>query len=236
MSISYVAGATASNASQTSLTPTEPAGAAEGDVIVAIGTVQLSTATWTDPADFTELSQENYGNLANVGVAYLGYKVRGADAGSGYAFSHDGAAEQMAVALMCFNAVDTGTPLDVTFVEATHSNEALSNCLQAPSAITTVTDNAWVLVIKAWTGAVAGVTHGAPSGYTLRTDLTNANRSIASATKEVSPAGTETPGVWTTTGTSEADEDMINYTIALRPAGGAAGSPKRRRMSMMGVG
>ena len=213
MAISFVAAATAESSSANSLTPSEPAGAAENDLIVALGTLLSASGSWTDPADFTGQEETEAG-------IYWGYKVRGADAGSGYNFTHSATAAAMRVTLACFRGVDTSSPLDVTYSKASHLNDNTDDAgATAPSAITTATDNAWVVVMQ-WIRSDASYTQGMPTGYTSRFDGQLADRAQSIGSKLVASADTETPGGWNHTGVA-AGADSTNITLAIRP--GAAG-------------
>ncbi len=237
MAISFVAGSYSQAANATSRTPSEPSGAADNDLIVAYGTAAQSV-TWTDPADFTELNQKVTTAGSPTTTNYLGYKVRSGGAGSGYAFSHNGTSSNIAVQLLCFRGIDTTTPIDVTFVEASHYLQGTANTANmTPKAITTVTDNAWVVVIYATTQTISGAA-GVSSGYAAADadNLTAAtsNRGIFCYHKEIASNGTESPGITThtdVTGTA----DPRTYTIAIRPAAAIAAT-KPNRILLLGVG
>ena len=110
-SVSY-----ASAALNDDLTPTEPAGAAENDRIIAFAYGEMTGGTtWTDPADFTQIDQFDTTVGSPNRVYYLGEKKRGSDAGNGYNFSHDSADAPLGCSLICLSGVDTTAMLDVTF-------------------------------------------------------------------------------------------------------------------------
>lgn len=231
MAITFVAGQGTSNASAQTLTPSEPAGALQDDLIIAFANIN-SIGAWTDPADFIEIDQEDTSPTRSW-QSYVGYKIRGADAGSGYQFASVGTAAQIVVSLVAFRGVDTSVPFDVAFVDPTHYNEYTHSVTGAAKPITTATDNAWVVLLQHWGGAVIGFALLPPSGYASRHEILASSRTSFIVSKEIASAGTETPGVYATTGTVTT-QDSANYTLALRPA--AAVTTARGRMLMTGIG
>lgn len=233
MAIALVNTSVSTSATANSLTPSEPTGATTGDLILAFVGINQSGGTWTDPADFTQLDAQDAGSGDEIMNVYVGYKVRDATAGSGYAFSTTAAVEQMSAVLVAWRGVDQTTPLDVTFVAASHQNDFSDDLTSAAPAITTVTNESEVVILQHMVGAVAGITFGEPSGYTIRQSNLNASRSNFVVSKNVAVAGTETPGAFTTAGTA-ANHDIGNWTIALRPEVVAATA--RGRMLLTGIG
>lgn len=217
--ITFVAKTNANNSSATSVTPAEPSGAAQNDLILATCVKDIDGGTWTDPADFTQIDQFDIGGSVSA-VMYFGYKVRGATAGSGYQFSNSDSAQPIGCTLTAWRGVDTSTPIDVTYVKVTHYNEqAGGDELQAAQPITTATNGA-VVVIFWHEQSDTSLTSGPPSGYTERGLDIAAGRQIVVVSKEVPSAGVETPGSWTFSdlATSAATAQV---TLALRPASAA---------------
>ena len=214
--ITFVAESSSVNSSSTSRTPSEPTGTAENDVVIAFCTISTEDGTWTDPADFTEIYQNAETGTTGITVnSYLGYKKRGADAGSGYAFSNSGTGGGIRCTLTTYRGVDTTTQLDVTWVTGSHYSTFENDNTVANPAITTATNGAWVLLFQySWD---ASQTHVAPTNYTLRIDYaTGSGRTQASASREITTATTETPGEWNHTSWN-ASADGVHYTIALKP-------------------
>jgi hypothetical protein len=216
--ITFINGSNTNAASDTARTGIEPTNTAENDLVIAIGSIVTTGSTWTDPADFVEVNQR--AGSGNTGSMYVGYKVRGSDAGSGYVFSTDGAAAQIALTLLTFRGLHTSTPLDVTFVEANHSNTGTDDLTTAAPAITTATNGAVVVLLQYFSGGISGVTAGPPANYTTALNSLAAARSHVSAYRAIATAGTETPGAWTTTGGTT--QDPTNWTLAIKPASGAS--------------
>jgi hypothetical protein len=217
--ITFIDENNSSNSGITARTVTEPDGAAEDDLLLGFCSRGNDTndGTWTDPADWTEITQKDDTTGSADRQMYVGYKVRGSSAGDTLTFSFGGTAAGISCVVMAFRGVDTSTPFDVTYVEATHYNTfADSGANDAARAITTVTNNAWVVLLQAFTIEIEAA--GSPSGYTERfsvpADVTSSHsRHIYGATKEKATAGVETPGVWTHTET-DGDADTSNFTLA----------------------
>jgi len=211
MAITFVDGS-ANTGTGTSVTPTEPSGAAQNDLIIMATCVNTIDGVWTDPADFTEIDQ----NTATLGAPdtrnYIGYKIRGADAGSGYAMSYSGTSGNYASLISCYRGVDTSQPIDTTYVNATHFTSASNNMNLAAKAIDTTTANAWVVLYYFSTNpALTGV--GAPSGFTQR-DAGTGTVNAYTCDFADGAASTVTPGVFTHTGSDGQDPRI--FTISLR--------------------
>lgn len=224
--ISWVDENTDVSASATSATPTEPTGAAENDVIVCFASIAVQDGAWTDPADFTEIDNNTWG-AGSSDHTYLGYKIRGADAGSGYAFSYSGTAAQIRATCYALRSASNTQP-DTTYNGASHYVETNDDAgATACGAVTTTTDGAWVMLHQ-FIGADGSFTQGVPSGYTARADHQVVERVHQIASKEVTSAGTETPGAWTHTDVA-ASADSACYTLSIRPASAGASDALYRR-------
>ena len=195
-------------------TPPEPAGAQENDLIIGFSFVNSTGRTLTKPNDFTQLTVKE--NTSTMG---LFYKVRGATEGDGYTFSYDGNPGSSGVTLVTYRGVDTANPFDVTYSEANHYEVGTNQPNLAAAAITTVTNNAWVLLLELIQATISGQA-GPPSGYTEDADyMTGAGggRGQYVCHKQVVSAGTETPGAFTHVDTNGTADPRI-FTLALRPA------------------
>ena len=234
--ISYINGSHLSSAGSTSTTPSEPASCVEDDFIIAVAMWQdddSSGGTITDPADFTQL--DNFAEtLGPDGIYYLGHKVRGSDAGNGYAFSTSSGSDNNHVDLLCFRGVDTTTPLDVTYVKATHYQVRQNDATGAAKAITTSTDNAVVVLLQsARSGSLSNGNGAPPTNYTeaLDAELGVSADGFYSAFRTITSFGLETPGSFNHTDTNN-NVDMGIFTIALKEAATTAISAAvRRRVS-----
>lgn len=120
-----------------------------------------------------------------------------------------------------FRGVDTATPFDAT--ELFDDSEGGGSSVESPTnpAITTNTDQAWVLLMASASQA-NGLTIGAPTGYSVIGIIDAADGAANDSRggfvyKEVSPQGTETPGAWNNSGATSTP-DWSEYTYALKPS------------------
>lgn len=223
--ISFVNGSSSYNISATSITPTEPTSTAENDVVIAFCSIHSEDSTWTDPSDFTQIDNQATAHAGIESHSYIGYKVRASDAGSGYQFDYTGGtADDIKCTLSSWRGVDASV-LDVTYVKASHYNETDQDAAAtAAQPITTNTNNAWVILHQyTWENSHTG---GAPTNYTLNHESDSQNAVHHIASREITSAGTETPGGWNHTDV-QAAADSYNYTLALQPA--SSNSSLRRR-------
>lgn len=211
MAITFVNAATERFASATSVSPAEPASAAEDDVFIALSSIDSVDGAWTDPAGWTEVAQ--FANDFNLVEHQISYIARGVSA-PGLSWSYSGTAAPIRTTIYAFRGVDTTTPLDVTWVKASHYQQLTDDPTGANPAITTNTDNSMILLLHT-TRFSAGGTPGAPSGYSLSSTGHGSQPQQNAAYKVLATAGTETPGVWTHTGFS-VGADPDEFTLALK--------------------
>lgn len=214
----------ASNASasaNSNLTVTLPGGTAQNDVVYAAYGVNDQSNTdrncATVTAGYTELADlfSNDTNDSNLGVYR---KVQGSTPDSTVVFSGVGLATWgIWGAVEVLTGVDTTTPEDATTTTATGINGAVPD----PPSITTVTAGAWVIAIGACThqSPTSGCT--APTNYTnLEDDWSNSGWGrIMMATRNITAAGAEDPGVFTLGGgvASGANDSWCAASVAVRP-------------------
>lgn len=225
--ITFVDENTSTAGATTARTVTEPTGAAENDLIVCFASISIEDGVWTDPADFTELDNNAWGTGSDDHT-YLGYKVRGATAGNTLTFSYSGTADTVRATCLALRGIDTGTPIDTTYVTGSHYNENLDDSgVTAAQPVITTTNGAWVMLFQ-FIGADGSFTQGVPSGYTARADHQGLDAVHQIVNKEVATATTETPGAWTHTSVTSV-ADTANYTLAIRPAAASSSALLRRR-------
>ena len=217
MAITFINGSHVDDAGETDLTPSEPTNTAENDLILAFVMWTDTSNTIVDPDDFTQIDNftETVGPDREV---YAGRKIRGSTAGDGYTFSVATVATCQA-SLLTFRGIDTTTPLDVTYVKANHYTTLDNTPNLACKAITTANDNSLVVVVQIHTGALSDTDGSPPSGYAevFEAALGQNNDGFYAATKLITSAATETPGVFTHTDTNNTS-DPRNFTFALRLA------------------
>lgn len=139
-------------------------------------------------------------------------------------FDFDGGANQCAVTGVVLSGCTTvGSPLDVAYVEGTHSSDTADTINVTNPAITTGTDGAMVLLLYYGThNEITG--SGAPTNYSVSSEVTANNGNNYIATRTITSATTETPGAWAHTGTSS-ETDVSAHTIAIAPAGSVTTAP-----------
>ena len=204
----------------TSLVLDKPVGTAEDHLLLAImaaATGPAPVGNWTPASGFSEIVdvESDSGRDRRVAVAW---KIAGASEPSNYTFTN--ANDQRIFGIMtAWSGVDTSTPFDVSYVDGTHRTEGNNDENVAAGPITTVTNEALVVLLQYITHNDITAT-GMPTGYT-EAYAENGNDFDGQgviAYKAVASAGLETPGVWTHTENGTGVNDTTNVTVALRPA------------------
>ncbi|MFC1648431.1 LamG-like jellyroll fold domain-containing protein [Nanoarchaeota archaeon] len=214
--ITYVNGSTNTEKDVAEITVTAPVGIQDGDFIF----VQLNGATssdriWTLPAGFVTINNHSFDSCDTDHAAAIGYKLASGESGD-YVFNINASEEGLMVSMIVLRGVDTENPFDVTYDSGLHRDMGCDDITPTNPAITTQTDGAWVILTDScgyWEPDV----WGAPSGYDLREYGHNNGGNTEIATKEITSAGTETPGPWTNE-YGPNNQDYVVYTIAIRPA------------------
>jgi hypothetical protein len=182
------------------------------------------------PAGFTKATAISVGTTTQKDRRMdVGYKIASSD-GTTYAFTNPDASisRDMQCAVMVYSGVN-GTQLDVT---PTASHYVLTSDTDAPDppSITTVTNNAMVIIFASTSGTQNTRSCTAPSGYTRRFGNTDSrdNAFICGAEKLVTSAGAENPAAWAIAngngcGTTCTD-DTYAATIAIAPAAATSNS------------
>ena len=196
-------------------------GLAENDVVVALFSTDLfvdQAATATGTQHLTIKTGQGWtvidtGAGAAPGYSWM-YKKMGVTPDTTISYFPDDI-KKGAFICQAFRGVDQTTPLDQTTPTTAVGN---SNLIDAP-AITTVTNNAWVVAMGALDDD-ATVTITVPTGYSNLSESSsgataNEEATAMMASKEIATAGAEDPPAFT--GSSGGDE-WIAGTIALRPA------------------
>lgn len=175
-------------------------------------------AGWTEQ---TELGAATFQGIDRTNVIYT--RVASSEP-SDYTVTHsDTDAEEWSTVMLAFRGVNTTTSLDVVPVKATHflldEDQTSTTSDRQNKAIITVTNGAWVVIVN--NEASNHITSGAaPTNYDLRINevgTSRVNRQIQIATREITTAGTETPGVWVNSvNNTTADANLA--TLALRPS------------------
>lgn len=221
--ISFISASTDRSASDTSVTPSDPASAQEDDLYIGFAFHNSEDGTWSCPTSWTEVDN----NISAVSGAHtlVCYIKRGGSAPN-LTFSYSGTADDIRAVVYAFRGQDTTSPFDVTYSAGSHYQESTNDPTAANPAITTNTNDAVVVLFQALEFSAAG-TPGAPSGYTLDSTGHGLTPQLEMAYKTVTSAGTETPGVWTHTSFNSGD-DPLAYTLAIKPSTNAATLRRRR--------
>lgn len=218
--------ATQSATSAGSRTCAEPAGAADGDVLLAFVTMsddagKASTA-WDVPSGWLEVVQGYTDDAAMTDIRYsVQYRVRSGDTGSTVWTYGDGTS--YLGASRCTIAAYSGVvgPFDVPYDDHIQLQINATNITTgwiggAPAPIDVTSDDALVVLIQFLTATSSSGTYVSPSGYADDVEQMLTNRSHMFASKLVS-AGTETPGAWDHIDISS-NADAVDFTLALRSA------------------
>lgn len=212
MAISFVGGIAGAAIDGGNVTLTLPSMLSSDLVVVAGGHLTRAGKTPTiGSGDYTSGSYT--GASAGQILGAVGYKFMGATPDTTVVCTNTANANDTAAYVaMVFRGVDSTTPFDVAFVGTT-INPTSTN--PVPPAITTVTDNAVIVVF-----ANSSVNDGAitaPSGYGDLTNTTGSDvnsQSAGAAWKTLAAHGTETPASFT----DWSSGGWAACTVALRPA------------------
>jgi len=184
----------------------------EGDVVVVfVGTYYYDAQLPSVVTSGYQTIANNYFNSAQKPALGAFYKVMTSSPDSNVQVAGNGSTYTPTNAIAyVLRGVNTSNVLDQTSVWVTDSGSSPN-----PTSITTQTDKAWVFAVGSISifDATAGSIANYSNNYSTSTNETY-DDSLAAATKEVSPAGSENPGTW---GGWSAGS-WICFTIAIRPA------------------
>jgi len=224
MTISYVGGDITGTGPP--FVPVEDGSPGEGDFMLAYGFIGSIDGNWTVPADFTMIDEFSETVGAPDHQVFIAYKVRGADAGSGYSFAYDGTDSTAKVCLVAYTTDGSDDlALDVTYVKGSHYHGYTSSSDDfnaAAPAITTETNGAAV-ILAYMSGSSQLDGFGPPSGYNQH-KAAGGTTNIYECSDIIATAGLETPGDFTHTEASPADQDQRTFTIAISEQSAASTS------------
>ena len=204
----------------TPLTTPDVSGSTNDDDLIII-TMQRgdSDAIVCDDGTFTQLENTAWENTGTNRLAVY-YKIASSESGGyGFTAATDTTGRDGCAGVAVYRGVNTSTPFDVTYVKATHFNDATGwDKTPTPNAITTSSDNAWALIVA--TNNADGNVTGVPStGYTEDHETNPANNGYGQYWrfdhKLITPEGTDTPVDITYTATEVYGNGI--FTLALRP-------------------
>ncbi|MEZ0392249.1 MAG: hypothetical protein ACAH59_08545 [Pseudobdellovibrionaceae bacterium] len=209
--------------SSTSKTVTEPAGAAQNDILF-LWMVLDGSPTVTTPTGWTLLHSIQGVKPSKTALFWI---RRGASAPSYVVnFTSSGYGEFSVTAWS--GAETSGSPIHKN---TTNGTRFVAPPEPDPPAVTTTVANTMIVIFgMGWSGwsSIAG----APTGYTIRESGVNGNNNdIAVASKALAAAGTEDPGKFTGGVLNPGNQnDVAEVTIALMEPGAVSAAPVRHRV------
>ena len=210
---SYVGVGAGTSPTSGNVTPTEPTGAAQGDLLVCVISYR-SSAAFTAPAGWTIVQQESSGNTdvdvsTSIASGLIAYIVRGASAPS-YTFTRTGG--DIAIARVVAYTPVGGT---ITFDE---SNSATLGSASTTVSMTGLTTNAADSLIVV---GACGASNSTATAFVAATDP-----STGSGASSTTTAGTIVSGTWrrrNSTGSTNGADTNISIADAVRATAGATG-------------
>ena len=210
--ISYIGSANATANNPTSGSFSLPGSWAAGDTAVFWWYTYANTKTFTAPLGVTQKQQAS---SAGYGRIYIGYRVL-QSGDSTFAWTASSVANSTTIwGTSVFRGVDgTGDPFEAqSGAPATFTNARDPN----PPAVTTVSNNAWVIPIFGKRNDYTSIT--TPTNYTSagsNSSTTGNDASAGAAYRQIATPGAENPGAWTLGGGNPNDDGYV-WTGALRP-------------------
>jgi hypothetical protein len=212
VNISYVGTVNSTGNNPTNGSFSLPSGWAAGDTAVFWWYTYANTKTFTAPAGVTQKQQAS---SSGYGRIYIGYRVL-QTGDTTFAWTSGSVANSTTIwGTSVFRGVDpTGDPFEAeSGAPATFRNVNDPN----PPAVTTVSNNAWVIPIFGKNNDYTGITP--PTNYTSAgsNSSTSGNDACAGvAYRQIATPGSEDPGAWTLSGGANSDDGYV-WTGALRP-------------------
>ena len=210
--ISYIGSANATANNPTNGSFSLPGGWAAGDTAIFWWYTYANTKTFTAPPGVTQKQQASSGGYGRI---YIGYRVLQAG-DSTFSWTSSSVANSTTIwGTSVFRGVDgTGDPFEAqSGAPATFTNARDPN----PPAVTTVSNNAWVIPIFGKRNDYTSIT--TPANYTSagsNSSTTGNDACAGAAYRQIATPGAENPGAWTLGGGAASDDGYV-WTGALRP-------------------
>jgi hypothetical protein len=222
MAITHVDTVAARVTSNEVITVTAPTGIADNDLLIEFYNHNDNDVEPVTSSGFTQIESGVESSAGSDTTMASLFKIASSESGD-YTISGTApvSAQNTTGAVICLRGVDTSTPIDTTYVQASHYLKTVDNGGTTPQDIITTTPNA-VVVLMIWVGGATTTAFSAPSGYAEIEDFTGSTTNFAAFTKTVVSPSTENPGAITVTGIGAGDE-CVMLTLAIRPA--ATGNP-----------
>jgi hypothetical protein len=197
-------------ATATAVNPAQPAGLADGDVLVAVSNVDANE-TITAPGDWTACFAQEQTGSQTVRAWYRVVPTAASEPAT-YAFGGTASVARRTT-IVCYSGCDNVTPMDVTPLA---TNNSVASTVVHAASITTVTDGCDVVWAGAYDSSTFTVTK--PAACTNRDQATTLYRlTLADLAMPTAGATGDQDG---SAGTARVNVGML---IALRPA--SAGPP-----------
>lgn len=209
----YIANGAFASSTSGNVTPTEPTGAAQGDLLVCV-IAYRDTAAFTAPAGWTIVQQQSSGNTdvdvtTSIASGLIAYIVRGASAPS-YTFTRTGG--DIAIArVMAYRPVG-GT---ITFDESNSATLGTAGTTVSMTGFTTNDADSLIVV------GACGASNSNATAFDAATDPTT-----GSGAGNTTTTGTITAGTWrrrNATGSTNGADTNLSIADAVRATAGATG-------------
>ncbi len=193
-------------------TVTEPAGAAEGDILFWWVEINRETPTPTTPSGWTKLTELN--DHAIVGTTAVLYWIRRGASAPSYDLTYTTNPIKVISSVTAWSgAASSGNPYSAWSQTATPAERNPAN--PNTPTLATGTTNTTVISFGVSSATLTG-TWTAPSGYTLREGTGGENYSVCVASKEVATSTNEDPGAFSGA-PAGAGQVVFEVTVALKP-------------------
>lgn len=217
-----------STTAATSVTVTPPTGTVVGDALVLVLATDASNSVHSTPSGWTTLSVSGLNQADGVNghvlSAWTKYASSADASGTTFNVTWTGS-NNYACVIAGYSGVDGTTMQDASDVFGSQGAFGASPRTFAYSSITTVTANAWVLVVGT-TAPGTGTTNptlSTTSGMTVRATAKGANVFPAAWIADIAQASAGASGTKSFTMTATSDTFChTGWTMALRPATAAA--------------
>jgi hypothetical protein len=204
------------SSSGSSVTPTEPSGAAQGDILFVWIIVGNNAQTITAPAGWNYVSATINGTNTSGRLCWI---RRGSSAPTYSSFSWSSSVPYECHVSAWSGCISSGNPWDQLGTILNAQVTASGNTVLLNNPVTpTVSPSMCVLFSQWWTGNVTAYT--APTGYTRFEGDAAAGEDECGAYKSLATTSTETPGAFGGVGTGT--NDGMGYTLNLVAASGTS--------------
>lgn len=169
--------------------PGEPAGTANGDFLLSLAFVDVTSTTLTSPSGWTDL----YSGSVTSGFRFLVSRISRGGSAVSTTWTKSAGTFYYEVYILTIKQ-DTGGTLSLDSQSSSGATGSGAHDPDPPATTAVATSTLAVTGMVFWGGSITAWT--APTNYTLRTNNAAGNDG-AMATRALSASGTENPGVFT---------------------------------------